>query len=76
MCDHIFCLPCLLEKFDKGDPSTTYLEKCPVCRKAILFVPRPEEKLNVFTVKLCAEQGMPSLPVDPPTLNPFHKYSI
>jgi hypothetical protein len=76
MCEHIFCLPCLLERFDKGDPSTTYLEKCPVCGDTIFFAPRPEGHLNAFTAELREKQGMPSPSFDPPCLNPFDKYTI
>lgn len=76
MCEHIFCLPCLLERFDMGDPSTTYLEECPVCRKTILVVPMPEERLNQFTAKIRERQGMPSPFLDPICLNPFDKYAI
>ena len=76
MCYHIFCLPCLLERFAKGDPSTTYLEECPVCRDVIYFTPRPEERLNAITTELRAKQGMPIPSMDPPSSNPFDKYTI
>ena len=76
MCEHVLCLPCLLEEFDKGDPSTAYLTECPVCRETIFFVPRPEERLNEFTSKLRANQGMPTPLVETQPSNPFDKYTI
>lgn len=76
MCEHIICLPCLLERFDKGDPSTAYLQKCPVCEETIYFVPKPEETLSAYTAALRVKQGMPSPSLDPHNLNPFHKYTI
>jgi hypothetical protein len=76
MCKHVFCLPCLLEKFDKGNAYTTWLEECPVCRETIFFAPRREERVNEFTSQLRLKQGMPLASVDLLSSNPFEKYTI
>lgn len=58
MCGHIFCLPCILEKF-KERRADTYLVECWVCRKIIFFAPKPEERLNVIASRIRSGRGMP-----------------
>lgn len=75
MCNHVFCLPCILKKFAEGKVDT-YLEECPECTETIFFAPRPEVQLNVITSQLRLEQGMQAAPVEPIASNPFEAYLI
>lgn len=75
MCNHVFCLPCIIKTFNAGQ-CVTYLEECPVCRKTFFFVPRAEEHLNAIATRFRARRGMQIAPVESANSRPFDKYLI